>query len=185
MAAGVDTSEVRCIPARRARRRRSQLLAAVLLVVLVLAALAAPAVAGRSAPETPESCGLLRVREIERALGQRSGRGVAGYGPGLCQWRLRASGSRPAGTLAAYVARGTVARPSYALAAEVHAAELQPLAGLGRKAFFAPSLGTVWVLVDPSTVLFVQGAFPPDATPDDAALRDALVALAGVARARV
>lgn len=176
---------MRFAPTRRAPGRPRRLLVAVGLAALTVVAGAGPAGAGTPATATPESCALLRPREIERALGQPAGRGGAGYGPGLCQWRLGATDTRAAGTLAALVTRGSTARASYALAAEYHAAERQPVSGLGRKAFFAPSLGTVWVLADRSTVLVVQGVYPPDATPDDAVLRAALVALAGAARARV
>ena len=45
------------------------------------------------------------------------------------------------------------------------------LGGLGRRAFYAPALGTVYVLEDPATVFFVQGLYPTGATVDATGLQ--------------
>jgi hypothetical protein len=168
------------------QRRLAALVVAIASVVVPVllggfTARARPVGAATGSP--PEACGLLRASDIARVLGQPAAKGTPGYAPGVCDWRLTATATRPAGTINALVERGRRARRSFALAAEFHATEREPIPGLGRKAFFAPSLGTVWVLSDRSTVFYVQGVYPRGST-DPVSLRAALIDLAEVARAR-
>lgn len=140
-----------------------------------------------SAARTPdrESCGLLRTAEVTQALGQPATGPTAGAAPLLCDWSLQPTETRPLGAVSVYVQRGEDARKAFALAKEFHEDGRVRLRGLGRRAFYAPGLGTVYVLEDAETLFYVQGVYPTGATVDAAALQQALVGLAGRAERRV
>ena len=157
----------------------------VALAVFAAAVWAGGMATSASATSKPESCALLRAKEISEALTQPASKAAPSSVPEVCDWRLDSTATRPIGSVHTLVQRGSVARRSYALAADFHADDREPLAGLGRKAFYAPSLGAVWVLEDTSTVFYVQGVYPTGSTLDAADLRDALVRLAGRAEARL
>jgi hypothetical protein len=157
---------------------------AAVLAGLVVAGSAASAAAAGKAPGR-ESCGLLRTAEVTHALEQPSVGPVAGAAPPLCDWSLRSTETRPAGAVSVYLRRGDDARKAYALAKEFHQDSQVRLRGLGQRAFYAPALGTVYVLEDPETLFYVQGAYPTGANVDADGLQRALVGLAGKAERRV
>lgn len=133
----------------------------------------------------PEACSLLRVNEIARALAQPTSKATPSTFPEACDWQLAATSTRPIGSVHALVERGSKARAAYKLASDFHVDDREALTDLGKKAFYAPSLGTVWVLEDNSTVFYVQGTYPTGSQLDAASLREALVGLAGRAEARL
>ena len=153
-----------------------------ILIGIVGAALfGAPA----GAASKPESCALLRVNEIATALSQPTTKAKASSVPGVCDWPLNSTATRPTGSLHTLVLRGSTAKASYKLASQFHVDDRETLTDLGKKAFYAPSLGTVWILEDDSTVFYVQGVYATGAEVDAASLREALVGLAIRAEARL
>jgi hypothetical protein len=146
-------------------------------------ALAVPA-AGAGA-DRPESCRLLRAAEITQALAQPTAAGTPGHAPLVCDWPLAATDTRPAGAISVYLRRGGEATHDFDLARKFHRDSRIELRDLGRRAFYAPGLETVYVLEDPATVFFVQGLYATGTTVDAAGLQSALVALAGKAAQRV
>jgi hypothetical protein len=118
-------------------------------------------------------------------FGQPVSNGTPSSAPSVCDWKLKATAGHPVGALHALVERGANARKSYSLAQKLQEpTDRVAVPGLGRKAFFATSLGTIWVLVDDSTVFYVQGLFPKGAYTVDA-VRDSLTHLAKTAERRI
>ena len=100
--------------------------------------------------------------------------------------RLFATADRGVGLANAFVERGRRAAEDYATAREFNAGDRERVGGLGRKAFFTPSTGTVFVLEDGTTMFYVQAnTYSPDKTRVTTGLRDALVELAKQAEARI
>ncbi|GMU77734.1 MAG: hypothetical protein AMXMBFR46_05320 [Acidimicrobiia bacterium] len=147
-------------------RARRGGVAAVLGATVAIAAGTAAGGPWASAASSPEACRLLTAREITAALGQPAAKGAPGSAPRVCDWRLAATDVRPIGSVHALVTRGGDAKRSFALARQFHLDDREPLDGLGRRAFFAPTLGTVWVLEDRSTVFYVQVVYPRPARSD-------------------
>ena len=154
----------------------------VAVVVGTVVALVVPA--GAKAAERPESCRLLRATEITQAFAQPTAGGNPGHAPLLCDWSLGATDTRPAGAISVFLKRGDDATNDYSLARGFHRDGQITLRGLGRRAFYAPDLETVYVLEDSGTIFFIQGLFPEEGV-DATGLRSALVALAGKASRRV
>ncbi len=138
-----------------------------------------------AAAAKPEACSLLRVNEITTALSQPTSKAKTSSVPEVCDWQMDATATRSIGSVHTLVERGSRARASYKLASDFHVDDREPLTDLGKKAFYAPSLGTVWVLEDNSTVFYVQGVYPTGSQVDAASLREALLELAGRALARL
>jgi len=155
-------------------------------VVAGLAVMAAGAVPA-AAKSARESCRLLRTAEVTEALAQPSVGPAAGAAPLVCDWSLQPTDSRPAGAVSVYLQRGVDAREAFALAKEFHGqgTTLVRVKGLGQRAFYAPSVGAVYVLEDAETLLSIQGVYPTGSTVDAAGLQQALVGLAGKAERRV
>lgn len=159
------------------------MLSSVLAGLVVAGSVASVAAAARTPGR--ESCGLLRTAEVSLALEQPATGPVAGAAPLLCDWSLQPTETRPVGAVSVYVRRGEDARKAFALAKEFHADSQVRVRGLGRRAFYAPGLGTVYVLEDAETLFYVQGVYPTGSTVDAAGLQQALVGLAGKAERRV
>jgi hypothetical protein len=159
------------------------------LIVVVVAGLvvAGSTASMAAAAKSPgrESCGLLRTAEVTQALEQPSTGPLAGPAPPLCDWSLTPTDTRPGGAVSVYLRRGDDARKAFALAKEFHQDSEIRLRGLGQRAFYAPALGTVYVLEDPETLFYVQGVYPTGSTVDADGLQRALVGLAGKAERRV
>ena len=133
----------------------------------------------------PPSCRILKTAEVTAAMDQPAGPGNAGPVPEVCAWPLFATSDHAAGSVYVFLERGAKVKKDFALASEFNAPDRVPLTGLGRRAFYAPSLATVWVLQNRSTLYYVQGVYPRDATPEAGALQDSLVRLAQQAEARI
>jgi hypothetical protein len=133
----------------------------------------------------PPSCRLLKTAQVTAAMDQPAGPGNAGPVPEVCAWPLFATSDHAAGSLYVFLERGAKVKRDFALASDFNAADRVRLTGLGRRAFYAPSLSTVWVLENRSTLYYVQGIYPRDATPEAGALQDSLVRLAKQAEARI
>ena len=143
-------------------------------------------IAAAGAATKPDPCKLLKVDEITAALDQPAGPGSNDLAPTVCQWSLFATADRGAGLANAFVERGRRAARDYATAREFNAGDRERVGGLGRKAFFTPSTGTVFVLEDGTTMFYVQAnTYSPDKTRVTTGLRDALVELAKQAEARI
>ena len=166
------------------RMRSAHRFAVFVAVVVAIAAVAEPAGAAAKT-DRPESCRLLRAAEITEALAQPTAGATPSHVPQLCDWTLAATDTRPAGEVSVYLRRGDSAIHDFNLARDFHGDSRIKLGGLGRRAFYAPALETVYVLEDPATVFFVQGLYPTGATVDATGLQTALVALAGKAAQRV
>jgi hypothetical protein len=154
----------------------------VAVAAAVMASLAAPASAAKEA--RPEACRLLRAAEVTQLLEQPTTGGTPGHAPLLCDWSLAATDTRPAGAISVFLKRGDDATDDFNLARGFGDSQVK-LRGLGRRAFYAPDFDTVYVLRDPTTIFFIQGLYPSDATIDPTGLQSALVALAGKAARRV
>jgi hypothetical protein len=158
-------------------------------VVAVLTAVTALGGAGVEAGALPaakaSSCSMLRSAEIQRALGQPVGAAKKSTAPGVCDWAVEATATRPAGSVHALVERGSRAQADYTLATKFSVEDALPVSGLGRKAFYTPALGTLWVLKDAKTLFYVQGLYPPGTDLGALHVQDALVKLAGKAAGRV
>lgn len=128
---------------------------------------------------------MLSSRAISAVLGQPVGPARASSVPGVCDWALTSGAATAVGSVHALVQRGDDARHAFRRAKRFHAGDREPVSGLGRAAFLAPGLGTIWVLHDRSTVFYVQRAVPSGLAVDPAALRAQLLALAGIAEARI
>jgi hypothetical protein len=152
-------------------------------VVVGTAAAAVPAAAAGKA-DRPESCRLLRAAEITEAFAQPTSGATPGHAPLLCDWSLSATDTRGAAAISVFLKRGDDATDDYSLARGFHREAQIKLRGLGRRAFYAPDLETVYVLEDPATIFFVQGLFPSEGL-DAAGVQSALVELAGKASRRV
>ena len=155
----------------------------VVLVAVVMATAVLGGPAGAAAKAQPASCRLLRAADITAAFAQPTAAPAPGHAPLLCDWLLAATDSRPAGVVSVYLKHGTSATSDYDLARDFTGNTRVKVSGLGRRAFYAPDYGTVYVLRDPSTILFVQGLFETD-TVDGTGMQSALVALAGKAAHR-
>jgi hypothetical protein len=151
---------------------------------LVIAGSTASVAAAAKAPAR-ESCGLLRTTEVTQALEQPATGPVVGPAPLVCDWALQPTETRPGGAVSVYVRRGDDARKAFTLAKEFHQDSQVRLRGLGQRAFYAPGLGTVYVLENAETLFYVQGVYPTGSTVDAAGLQLALVGLAGRAERRV
>jgi len=164
------------------------LAALALVATAVLAAVgavdAAPAWAAGAAA-TPASCKLLKTAEVTAAMDQPAGPVNAGPVPEVCAWPLFATSDHAAGSVYLFLERGPKAKRDFTLAFDFNEADRVRLTGLGRKAFYARSLSTVWVLENRSTLFYVQGIYPRDAGPEAGALQDSLVRLAKRAEARL
>jgi len=152
---------------------------------LAVATASAVPAAAKAAPR--ESCGLLRTTEVTQALQQPSVGPAAGAAPLVCDWTLQPTDTRPAGAVSVYLRRGDDAREAFALAKDFHQQDkaVVRVRGLGQRAFYAPTVGAVYVLEDADTLLSIQGVYPTGSTVDAAALQAALVGLAGKATGRV
>ena len=158
--------------------------AACAVVVLVLGA--HPAGADGDHGGGADACGLLTRKEIAAVMGQEAGKGTAASAPGTCQWRLVETADRAPGQVNAQVIRGADARTQYRLGAKLSPEEHTGVEGLGRKAFFAPGSGTVWVLVDSRTMFYVQAnTYDAAANRITDGLEDQLTELSARAVARV
>ena len=134
----------------------------------------------------PRPCTLLKPAEITAAVDQPAGPGTDELVPHVCQWSLIATADRAAGTVNAFVERGKRSKRDYALGAKLNAEDVERVTGLGRKAFYAPSTGALWVLEDASTLYYVQAnVYDVDATRITTGVKDALVELAKQAEARI
>src|SRR5262245_12898834 len=160
-------------------QRLGVLVATAVAVGTVSVAVPAAAKAGR-----PESCRLLRTAEGSDAFAQPTTAPVPGHAPLLCDWSLGATDTRPAAAISVFLKRGDDATNDYSLARGFHRDGQIKLRGLGRRAFYAPDLETVYVLKDPATIFFIQGLFPDDGV-DATGVQSALVELAGRASRRV
>jgi len=158
------------------RMRFAQRLGMLVAVVVGTVALAVPAAAET---DRPESCRMLRAAEITQALEQPTAGAAPNPLPSVCGWSLAATANRPAGAVFVYLRRGGGATHDYDLARDFSRDSRIKLRGLGRRAFYAPALETVYVLQDSDTVFFVKGAYPTGAPTDPTGLQTALVALAG------
>ena len=127
-----------------------------LAAVVAAAVVAVTGVAGvpAGAADEVDSCDLLTRKEITRELGQRARAGDDDLVKGLCQWNLVATDDRAPGQVNAWVERGDGASRQFRLAAQIVGTE--PVDGLGRKAAFNAESGTVFVLLDGSTMFYVQ-----------------------------
>lgn len=170
-----------------------RLAAAALVAVAVAATVTGPATAGsagaasgRGSEAVTDPCKLLTRAEVAAAWDQPAGRPQRLLGPTFCQWDLAATAERAAGQVNTLLERGSAARRDFRLARRLGDTGASTVAGLGRKAFFAPDTGTLFVLADRRTLFYVQAnVFAPDATRITEGTLDTLVALATRAEARV
>ena len=153
------------------------------VVVAVVLGTVAPAAPAGAKADRPESCRLLRTAEVSEAFTQPTTSPAPGHAPLLCDFLLSATDTRPAGVVSVYLKRGNGAAGDFDLARDFSGDTRVKLHGLGRRAFYAPDYGAVYVLRDPATILFVQGLFPANAV-DGTGLQSALVGLAGKATHR-
>jgi hypothetical protein len=157
--------------------------AALVAGLVVVAANAVPAVA----TTVRESCGLLRTREVTRALEQPSAGPARGAAPLVCDWTLQPTDTRPAGAVSVYLRRGDDARDAFTLAKKFFTQDgaVVRVPQLGARAFYVPVAGVVYVLEDSDTLLSLQGVYPTGSAVDAAGLQQALTALAAAAARRL
>jgi hypothetical protein len=162
-------------------------LAAAALTAAALLVAATPAAAdGDHGDAGGDPCHLLRRKEISRVLGQQAGPPTRSLGPMFCQWTLAATPTRAPGQVNTLLERGKAAPRDYRLGRDLAGARLEPVDGLGKKAFFTPETGTLFVLAAGPTLYYVQAnLYDADANRLTEGLKDLLVALARRAEARV
>lgn len=120
--------------------------------------------AARAAGAGTPPCRVLRRAEITAAFGQPATRGSNDLGTTFCQWDLAATPDRASGQVVVFVAHAKAATRAYRLMVDGAEAR-EPVGALGRRAFSAPSTGTVFVLIDRSTFFYVQAnLYAADAT---------------------
>jgi hypothetical protein len=163
------------------RRVTAALLAAAVGVGVLGAAAPASGASGGAA----KACALLTRPEIDAAFGQPAGKGSDDLGSAFCQWDLAATDDRVAGQVNAFVARGKAAKRNYVPMAKAVGDRI-PVAGIGRKAFYRPATGTLFVLLDGATFFYVQANLYADAqTRITDGVHDGLAQLATQAGARL
>lgn len=135
-----------------------------LVVALALPASAAPA-------KAKNACGLLTTAEVKAQFGPDVGRGKKGIGPG-CNWEIGTEpGVAGSGTVATFLLR-VQGKAAFEVGRDTDP-DATDIEGLGKDAYFTPSTGTVWVLKNSKTTIYVQGVFvgenvgrDEDAVPD-------------------
>jgi len=147
-----------------------------LLAGVTLAAGAAPGAAFLGS--RAGACSLLREREIERVLDAPVTKTKPAQPPlraSLCSWAV--DGTHGGRLLAVYLARGASAKRGYEDASDVYTgAARERVTGLGRRAFYAVPVSSVYLLRD-RTLVYVQNA-DGSGLADPVELRDDAVALA-------
>jgi len=160
--------------------------AAVGVVVALAVVMSVVGAAPGGAAEAGDPCGLLTRREITRAFGQKAGAPSSSLGPTFCQWTLAATPAHAPGQVNAVLESGKVATRDYKTGLQLAGALAEPVAGLGKKAFFTPDTGTLFVLADGPTLFYVQAnVYDGDANRITDGLKDTLTTLAARAEARV
>lgn len=159
--------------------------AARLAAAVSVGVLGAVAPAGAASGGATKPCKMLTRAEITAAFGQPAGKGSDALGSTFCQWDLAATDDRAPGQVNVFVARGTAADKNYKLVAR-SIEDLEPVSGIGRKAFYTPSTGTLFVRADGTTFFYVQANLYADATTRITdGVDDGLVQLATQAGARL
>jgi hypothetical protein len=147
-----------------------------LLAGATLAAGAAPG--GASLGSRAGVCSLLREREVERVLAAsvtKTKPVQPPVGASLCSWTV--DGTHGGRLVAVYLARGAGAKRGYEDASDVYTGDARErVTGLGRRAFYAVPVRSVYVLRD-STLVYVQNV-DGSGLADPVELRDDAVALA-------
>jgi len=167
----------------RPRGRRGA--AAVLVVATLLTTLGMGVPRAWATLRAPKrACALLREREIERVLDAAvtKTRAQQPVGAALCTWTV--DGSARARLVAVYLARGDDADHDYQVASDTYTGGARErVSGLGRKAFYAVPVSSVYLLRGGSLVYVqnVDGTAAADAT----TLFDQAVTLAKIVSRRL
>jgi len=159
--------------------------AAMLAAAVGIGVFGVAAPAGAASTGTSKACATLTRAEIAATFGQPAGKASDDLGSAFCQWDLAATDSRARGQVNAFVARGKAAKRNYVPMANA-VGDRQEVPGIGRTAFYRPSTGTLFVLVDGATFFYVQANLYADAqTRITDGVEDGLVQLATTAVARL
>lgn len=153
------------------------------LVALCAVAWPTPGGAGRG---DADPCALLTRKEITRVFGQKAAPPSRSLGPTFCQWTLAATPTQAPGQVNVVLESGRAATRDYKMGARLAGTLAEPVAGLGRKAFFTLDTGTLFVLAPGPTLFYVQAnVYDGDANRVTDGLKDKLIELATAAEARV
>ncbi|MBM3659265.1 MAG: hypothetical protein FJW95_07145 [Actinobacteria bacterium] len=165
-------------------RRRAARLTAVMVAALGVGAVGASVPVG--AGDLPRPCDLLTRRQLTKAFGQPAGKPDDSLGPAFCQWTLAATPTRAPGQVNVVLETGARAKGGYATGERLAGTQAEPIADLGKKAFFAADTGTLFVLAAGPTLFYVQGnVYDAAANRATDGLKDTLTALAAKAEARL
>jgi len=149
---------------------------------LLVGALAAP---GRAATREPTACTVLRRAAIESVLGDEVSRSkreqVTPRSATVCNWDVGARGSGE--IVSVWLQRGKPAKKGYRTADHLFGDAGEQLPFLGRRAFYAADVGTVYVLRG-STLLYVQRLDPSGETAPEQ-LREQTISLVEHALERI
>lgn len=167
------------------RRVAAALVVAVAAVMAVVAG-AVPAGADGDHGEGGDPCHLLTRKEITRVFGQKASAPSSSLGPTFCQWTLAATPTQAPGQVNVVLEVGKVAARDYKTGRQLAGTLAEPVAGLGKKAFFTPDTGTLFVLAAGPTLFYVQAnVYDGDANRITDGLAATLTTLATRAEARV
>lgn len=141
----------------------------------ILVLLATPV--GATVPEAKNGCKYLKLREVNEITGLTFVKGARPPGPAViaaCGYTLPED---PTTTVSVWVQRGSSAASGFTTAKEAFAAEAETVSGLGKKAFYAGGVNTVYVL-KAKTLVFVQ--YMSIGNADEAGVKDVAVELTQV-----
>lgn len=155
-------------------------LVALLAVGLAVGPLAAPA-ASLTTASPKDGCSYLKTAEVSKIVGAPVTKGKRPSGPAdsrACGYQVGAASEQR--TINVWVQGTSQAKTVYSRARSVFRVQggSEEVPGLGRKAFYAPGVTSVYVLKDAKTVLWVQYLWLK--SPDPAAVQDQMIELAKI-----
>ena len=138
------------------------------------------------AADDPAPCDLLTRKEIRRVFDQKAAAPTQELGPTFCQWVLAATADRAPGQVNALLETGKAAKRDYRLGRQLAGSLAERVDDLGKKAFFTPDTGTIYVLAPGPALFYLQAnVYDAEANRITDGLRDQLVELATDAEARL
>ncbi len=138
----------------------------------VLVLLATPV--GATVPEAKNGCKYLTLREVNEITGLTFVKGARPPGPAVIAACGYTVPDDPTTSVNVWVQRGSSAASGFTTAKEAFAAAAETVSGLGKKAFYASDVSTVYVL-KAKTLVFVQYVSIGNA--DEAGVKDVAVEL--------
>lgn len=164
---------------------RSARRALVLLTTAAALSIGASAAPARAAGSKPNACTVLRRSVIESVLGEDVARSKREQATprraSVCNWDVGAPESGE--VVSVWLQRGKAAKKGYRTAVDLFGDAGEDLPFLGRRAFYAADVGTVYVLRG-STLLYVQRLDPSGETAPEE-LREQTISLVEHALERI